>query len=120
MVSLLVRPSGIARALEARNAAAARWLREARSVELQVFPKPLALELVVSIGFESQQRADLAAAAFRVLWTVVSAHGKRPANDDAPVEVVGDTLILRLGLRAPAGSALPADPGLVPTESSAQ
>jgi hypothetical protein len=101
LISLQLRPSGIARVLEKRSAAAARWLREARSVELRLLPRDNALSLEGAIVFETQERAERAASAFRILWTMLTKRDNVIAEKDTPLEVVGDTLVLRLLLNGP-------------------
>jgi hypothetical protein len=116
LVSLLVRPTGIARLLESRSSAAARWLRDARSLELQILPEPSTLKLVVTIGFESQQRAERASVAFRVLWSVLAPRRTSPI----PIEVVGDSLVVTVELSAPSPGTVPAELDPAAAESSAQ
>ena len=82
-----------------------RWLRDARSLELQILPEPSTLKLVVTIGFESQQRAERASVAFRVLWSVLAPRRTSPI----PVEVVGDSLVVSVELSAPSPGTVPAE-----------
>lgn len=97
LMSFLVRPSAIARVIEPRSKAAARFLHDARTLEFQLSPESNRLRLVVTIGFESKERAERAATAARLLWTVLTPHRDRTT----PLEVVGETLVLRLDFRAP-------------------
>jgi hypothetical protein len=97
LLSFFVRPSAIARVIEPRSKAAARFLHDARSLEFQLSPESNQLRLVVTMGFESKERAERAATAARLLWTVLAPHRDR----DVPLEVVGELLVLRLDFRAP-------------------
>jgi hypothetical protein len=97
MLSMVMRPSGMARVLEPRTPQAARWLREARSIEMQVDKASGALTLQVTVAFDSNERAVRAATAFRIIWSALVKHEAKKTTDD-PIEVIGSELVLRLVL----------------------
>jgi hypothetical protein len=102
LMSFIVNPKSIARAIEPRSKAAARFLRDTSTLELLVEPESNQLKLTVTLGFESVERAERASTAARLFWTLLSPQQEARA----PVEVLGNHLVIRLQFRPPATDAL--------------
>jgi hypothetical protein len=116
LMSFLVLPSSIARAIEPRSKAAARFLRDTRSLELLVEPESNQLNLTVTLGFESPERAERASTAARLFWTLLSIQREHPA----PVEVLGNNVVIRLQFRPPVSDVLKGPEPVLGSESTGQ
>ena len=101
LVSLLMRPSGIAKVLEPRSPAAARFLREATRIEIEVLPEEGHLALVADLTFETTERAERASTIFRLLQAAFAESKNATLPPDSPVEVQGTRLVLHINLAAP-------------------
>lgn len=106
LFSLSFRPVGVARALETRAPAAARFLREANGVRLWLDSGVEVMTLSVVIGFGTPERAERARQAFALLSSGLDwLHGKTNSTkgpaDAFSVKVVGNDLLLNLRVQPP-------------------
>jgi hypothetical protein len=102
LASMTLRPRSVARLVESRSPAAARWLSEAQTIEVLVDRSNTTLSLVLTFGFPSQVRAEHAAVAFRLIWASL-AKQDRQLTREAPIEVIGAEVVVRLALGGPPG-----------------
>jgi hypothetical protein len=100
LFSLTLRARSIARLVEHRAPAAARFLRDASRIKLWLEANSSVLELSVIISFANPERAERARLVFSDIAPKLGIFDAHQPSRGLPSEVVGNDLVLRLMVNA--------------------
>lgn len=101
LLSVQMRPQTIADLIQERAPSAARWIRDAASMELVVSPRESALLLEATMTFDSSERAERAGTAARIVAGAFAKHDANSPMAQSHIEVLDQRLVVRFALRPP-------------------